>query len=344
MTESYAGTHYPHLREVLDPRYAGLTDGELEEAFAEAFGEGLTLAEYEEFFGGFGRTLEKAAKQVGRVASAVGPGVLQGAMTGSALGPFGALGGAVLGGTGAALQRYGGRQARGVGGLLGGGLNAAGALTGRGPLVSGLGGLASGLLGQGGGRGGPATSALMGLLGRPELARALTALSFGRPASIPVGSRGVPVPAGAFAGLLGALAREAEAEWAESLGEDGAAGYEEAGHDEDLGRLLALLVEAEDTAGADPASGCGCGSHSAPAPGARSESRPYGGTGEYEEFDEGPGFGDPGEYAEYDEHAGYDEHDEYDEYAYDQDGADLGELMADSEEFADRFHDLVHAR
>ncbi|MGW0391691.1 hypothetical protein ACWDYJ_12485 [Streptomyces sp. NPDC003042] len=316
MAESYAGTYYPHLREVLDPRYAGLSDRELEEAFAEAFGESVTPAEYEEFFKGLGRTLSKAAKQVGRVASAVGPGLLQGALTGSALGPFGALGGAVLGATGSALKKYGGRDVRGIGGLLSGALNAAGALTGRGALTSGLLGLAGGLAG---GKGGPATGTLMALLGRPEMARALAALSGGRNASIPVGRQRVPVPANAFAGLLGTLAREAEAEWATGADSD----ESPAGEDQ-AGRLLGLLVRAEQETAAsesyEESGRCGCG---------------HGASGKHEQrrADDGyEGFG------ESEEVEGFEEFTEYAGYAEFDDG------LADSEEFADRFHDLLHAR
>src|SRR5215831_627207 len=103
MTQSFAGTYYPNLREVLDPRFAGLSDSDLESAFEAAFGDSVTLAEYEEFFGGLG----KAFKDVGRFAQQAAPtlatagqGALQGAAAGSALGPWGALGGALIGGTG----------------------------------------------------------------------------------------------------------------------------------------------------------------------------------------------------------------------------------------------------
>ncbi|WP_327257113.1 hypothetical protein [Streptomyces sp. NBC_01244] len=306
MTESFAGTYYPHLREVLDPRYAGLSDGELEEAFSEAFGESVTLAEYEEFFKGFGRTLAKAAKSVGKIASAVGPGLLQGAAAGSALGPFGALGGALLGATGSALKRYGGRGGREIGGLLGGALNTAGALTGRGALTSGL-------LSLAGGRGGPASSTLTALLGRPEMAQALAALRGGRNPSIPVGRGQVPVSAHTFAGLLGTLAKEAEAEWATDTESD------ESTDDQQAGRLLGLLVGAEQEEaeghGSEKPGACGCA---------------HGTAGEYEEA---VGFAEFAEFEEGDETYGFGEFAE----------PDFDDL-ADHEEFAARFHDLVHAR
>ena len=37
------GTYYPQLREVLDPRYAALSDAQLEDAFESAFGEGVAF-------------------------------------------------------------------------------------------------------------------------------------------------------------------------------------------------------------------------------------------------------------------------------------------------------------
>ncbi|MGW2558070.1 hypothetical protein ACWCXB_02255 [Streptomyces sp. NPDC001514] len=236
MPECYAGTYYPHLREVLDSRYAGFSDGELEEAFAEASGENITPAEYEEFFDGLGTALAKVAEPTATFAKAVGPGALRGAAAGSALGPFGALGGALVGAAGSALQqRYGGHDARGIGGVLSGAAGTAGG------SPTGPGALASGLLGLAGGRGGPASAMLMALLRRPETAQALAALGEGRHLLVPVGRQQVPVPAHTFAGLLGALARETEAEWttdAESEEEP------EAG-DERAGRLLGLLVGAE---------------------------------------------------------------------------------------------------
>jgi hypothetical protein len=209
MTQSFAGTYYPNLRDVLDPRFAGLSDAELEEAFETAFGEGVTPAEYEEFFsglgnalGGVGRDIARFARKAAPVAATAAQGALQGAGAGSRLGPYGALGGALLGATGAALQRHGGGTARGVGSTLSGVVGTAGALSG-----GGLGGL----LGRGGGQ--PSAIAnLLGLLRRPEATAALGALARGRNPAIPVGRGATPVPANAFAGLLGALAREAEAE------------------------------------------------------------------------------------------------------------------------------------
>jgi hypothetical protein len=77
-------TYYPHLREVLDPRLGALSDSEIEAVFADALGEDVSPAEYEELFGNLGRAFEKVARDVGRVAASAAPGVLQGAAAGSA--------------------------------------------------------------------------------------------------------------------------------------------------------------------------------------------------------------------------------------------------------------------
>ena len=211
MPESFAGTDYPRLREVLDPRLAALPDTELESAFATAFGEGVTPAEYEEFFGGLGRALQGVAQDVGRFAQQAAPvvasgaqGALRGAAAGSALGPWGILGGALTGAAGSALAQHGTGTARDVGNMLSGVVGTAGSLTGGGGLA--------GLLG-GAGRGAPPAAAnLAGLLRTPQLAQALSGLLGGGNPTVPAGRAGTPVPATAFAGLLSALAREAESE------------------------------------------------------------------------------------------------------------------------------------
>lgn len=220
MSEYDVATFYPHLREVLDDRFAALPDDQLEAAFEAAFGEGITPAEYEEFFGGLAKAFGGAVKDVGRFAQQAAPvlasgaqGALQGAAAGSVAGPWGALGGALLGGVGSALQSHGRGAARDVGSAISGVVNTAGMLTGRGGAAQAGAGMLGSLLGQ---RGGPALSALRGVLGRPEMAQALSALFAGRNPAIPVGAGRTPVPANAFAGLLSALAREAEAE-AESV-------------------------------------------------------------------------------------------------------------------------------
>ena len=67
------------------------------------------------------------------------------------------------------------------------------------------------------------------------MVQALAALLGGQNAAIPAGPSGTPVPANAYAGLLSALAKEAEAEaasWDEATSWDEAAWDEAAGWDE----------------------------------------------------------------------------------------------------------------
>jgi hypothetical protein len=241
-------TFYPNLRANLSPQFAGFSDADLEGMFESAFGEGVSPAEYEEFFGGLGRALSSAASSVGRFAqqnapgiAQIGQGALQGAMAGSAAGPWGAAIGALTGGVGSGLSHYGTGTVRDVGNVMGGMVNTAGALTGRGAMAGGISSLAGGLLGgRGGGAGGissllaslggrsgggGAAGALMGLLGRPETMNALQSLAGGNGGMVPVGARGTPVPANAFAGLIRSLATEAEAESFSGEAGESAPGY-----------------------------------------------------------------------------------------------------------------------
>lgn len=229
-------TRYPNLRLMLTDS-ASLSDAELETVFESAFGEGVSPAEYEEFFGGLGRALSSVAQDVGRfaqraapVAASVAQGALQGAATGSALGPYGAIAGALAGGVGSGLAQHGGGTARQVGQAISGGMNLAGSLTGRGAMAGGvgqlLGGLAGGrggaggavgglgqlLGGLGGGRAGGAAGQLLGLMQNPTVMGAISSLAGGGNGAVRLGRGGPQVPASSFAGLLGALGREAEAE------------------------------------------------------------------------------------------------------------------------------------
>lgn len=239
-------TNYPNLRLVLDEAYASLSDAEIEFMFESAFGEGVTPAEYEEFFGGLAKSFSSVAGDVGRAVQKAGPGLsniaqgaMQGAASGSALGPWGALGGALVGGTGAGLKHYGSGTTRDIGGALGSVVGAAGQLTGRGAMAGTAGSLlgmgqqalagqrpgAGQLLGLGSqllGQRSPAAAQLLGLLGRPEMRQAIGSLAAGRNPGIPLGDTGQRIPAAALAGLLGALGREAEAdmesdEWGENV-------------------------------------------------------------------------------------------------------------------------------
>lgn len=214
-------TRYPNLRQMMDPRLASLTDAELDGLFQDAFGEGVSPEDYEGFFSSLGSALTHAARDVGRfaqravpVASSALSGAAQGAVAGSALGPWGALGGALVGGVGSALSQHGSGTARQVGQALGTGMSVAGSLTGRGA------GGAAGLLGSLGraGSGRDAASQLGTLLQHPAILQALQALSAHGNVAVPLPG-GRQVPAASVARLLGGLAREA-ADEAEGLTED----------------------------------------------------------------------------------------------------------------------------
>jgi len=246
-----AETAYPYLRDALDDRFSALTDAEFDSAFEAAFGDGVTPVEYEEFFSGLGKALSNFAQQAAPVAQSAVQGAITGGAAGARYGPYGALIGALAGGTGSALQQHGTGTARDVGNVLSGVVGTAGALGGGG----GAGGLA-GLLGGAGGASGagqaPATNQLMRVLARPETAQALGALAGGQNPAVPAGPTGTPVPANAFAGLLSALAREAEAEafgWDEPVavpaylvGPGGQLIADPASPDQRSGRLLQLLA------------------------------------------------------------------------------------------------------
>lgn len=208
--------NYPALRECLAPQYADVSAEALDEYMDERFGPGAAaLADdyVEGFFDDVGRAFRKAAPVIGSVAS----GAARGALSGSALGLPGIIGGAVLGGTGSALSRHGrGGTLRGIGQALNTGTQIAGAFSPAGRAGGGL-GAALGALGGQRGAGGSAASRLMSLLQRPELRQALTALSLGPAgrANVPVGAARTPVPTTAITGLLQNLAAQAIDEAAE---------------------------------------------------------------------------------------------------------------------------------
>jgi hypothetical protein len=223
-------TYYPHLREVLDPRFSGLSDSELDSVFESAFGEGITAAEYEEFFGGLGRALGGLAQRAGPVLGSSAQGAISGAAAGSALGPWGALGGALIGGVGSALAQHGRGPARDVGRVIGT-FTGAGAMPAP-PLPVGPAAPGQPVTAAAPVRGAPipvaapgspapaappppATSAISWLgqlLASPAAAQAIAALMQGRGGTVPVGATATPVQASEVVGLMGALAREAEAE------------------------------------------------------------------------------------------------------------------------------------
>src|SRR5437870_3523049 len=113
---------YERLREVLAPEYADLPGGEIESLIHRHLPLGLEAQDYEGIFDQIlsaGKGVGGAIGNVGNQASPyVGPalqGAASGAMAGSALGPWGMLGGALLGATGGALSKSTG-TGRDVGG------------------------------------------------------------------------------------------------------------------------------------------------------------------------------------------------------------------------------------
>lgn len=232
-------TEYPTLREHLAPGFAELSDEQIDALVEQVYGAGITGEDLEGFFdiiksglghvaGAVGDFAQKAAPVVMKAL----PGIAQGAMAGSALGPYGMLAGAIAGGAGSALSQSkdptlrgigqglgtvtqlassvrGGGAAGGIGNLLKGGLSQLG---GGGGTAGGIGGLLQGGLSQLAGGGG-AAGGIGGLLqgGLSQLGGGGGAGgALGGIASLLGGGRppGQPLPAGASANtLLGMLAR-----------------------------------------------------------------------------------------------------------------------------------------
>src|SRR5215467_4112108 len=206
---------FPQIRSALAPEYAELPAEDLAALLAQS---GIRAEAMEGFFDDVGNFFKKAAPVVAQVAGKALPGIISGATTGAALGPWGALGGAVLGGVTSALS--GGKPAapagRGGGPLAsvaGAALPALAGLAGGagGPLGALAGAAAPALAGLVGGQGGNPAGVLLGLLGRPELQQALKSMALGPMGAktVPAGAAGTPVPVSGFANLLGTLASKA---------------------------------------------------------------------------------------------------------------------------------------
>jgi len=218
---------YPNIREYLAPEYASLAAEQVEDLLEK---EGIRAEAMEGFFDDVGKTFSSAAKAVAPVVSKALPGVISGAAAGCALGPWGCLGGALIGGVGSALSSGGGKPAGG-----GGGSSPASAIAGAIPAIAGAaggGGVASGvasalpaiagLVGGGGGAGGsdktnPA-GILLGLLQRPEVLQALMSMALGSAGRKDVSVGGNSVPASAIANLVSTLGSKAFAK-AEAVAE-----------------------------------------------------------------------------------------------------------------------------
>src|SRR5262245_4662694 len=88
---------YPNIRSHLAPDYASLPAEGVE---ALLHRNGIRAEAMEGFFSDVGHAFSSAAKAVAPVVTKALPGVISGATTGCALGPWGCLGGAVVGGLG----------------------------------------------------------------------------------------------------------------------------------------------------------------------------------------------------------------------------------------------------
>jgi len=223
MTES----DFPLFRASLAPEYAGAEVSELDRIAQAIYGSEATAESVEGFFGDIGRGFRSAAGAVGNFAKKAAPMVVNalpaiasGAAGGAALGPWGALAGAVAGGAGSILSQTKNPTARAIGGGLTTATNLASTIRGGGPAgaMGALGSLGGGAM-RGvrlphAGRGGGSANALMGLLGRPELLQSVLggALGqFGRQ-SVPVG--GQQIPTSMLLNALGTLSNRAAHEMA----------------------------------------------------------------------------------------------------------------------------------
>jgi hypothetical protein len=250
-------TEYPTLREHLAPELAELSDEQIDVLVEQFYGVGFTGEDLEGFFdtlkhglGNVAGAVGNFAKKAAPVVTSALPGVAQGAMAGSALGPFGMLAGAIAGGAGSALSRSknpalsgigrglgtatqlasavrGGGAAGGIGSLLQGGLSQLGGGRGGGGLGGALGGIAN-LLGGARPPGqalppGASANTLLGMLARPEVGQALMSAAMGGLGrqSVPMGSSQVGVQSilNAISSLAGRAAGEMAGTESESLPE-----------------------------------------------------------------------------------------------------------------------------
>src|SRR6476469_1991288 len=161
-------TEYPTLREHLAPELAELSDEQIDVLVEQFYGAGFTGEDLEGFFdtlkhglGNVAGAVGNFAKKAAPVVTGALPGVAQGAMAGSALGPFGMLAGAIAGGAGSALSRSKNPALSGIGRGLGTATQLASAV--RGGAAGGIGSLLQGGLSQlGGGRGGGGVGGALG--------------------------------------------------------------------------------------------------------------------------------------------------------------------------------------
>jgi len=238
---------YPLLRASLSPVYAEADLAQLDAIVRQIYGEGACAEDVEGLFDDIGRGLKHAAGAVGHFAQQAAPGMLQGAMAGSALGPWGALAGAVAGGAGSVLSHSRNPTARAIGGGIGTVSNLVSTVRGGGAggALGALGAIGGGARGGGGrnplamltGGGGGGANGLIGMLARPETLQALSSAamgSFGRQA-VPVGGQQVPVHM--LLSALGTLANRSAHEAAE--------------YDESAENIPGFVAEAGEAIGVD---------------------------------------------------------------------------------------------
>jgi hypothetical protein len=237
---------FPILRASLDPRFAQVDPDQLRALVQQVYGPGASPEDVESFFGSIGRGFQQAAGAVGRFAKQALPGIASGAAAGSMLGPWGALGGAIVGGAGSVLAQSRNPTARAIGGGINTAANVVSTVRGGGAggALGALGSIAGGGLGAAGnplaGRQGGGASQLMAMLARPEILGALQSSllgSFGKP-SVSVG--GQPLPTHMLMSALGTVAQRAAHEMAEASGE---AAESVPGFLSEAGEALGLDVE-----------------------------------------------------------------------------------------------------
>lgn len=229
LPEYDANDPYPSLRTALSPDLARLRPEQIEATLAT---QGLNADAMEGFFDDVGHFFKQAAPTVAQVAGKALPGIVSGAATGCALGPWGCLGGALIGGVGSALASGGPSAAHAPGsapsipasviasalpavaGAIGGGGGAGSVIASALPAIAGL---------VGGGSSGPQTApgsagasnpagVLLGLIQRPEVLQSLMSLALGPSGKKDVSVGGTAVPASAVANLISTVASRAFAQ------------------------------------------------------------------------------------------------------------------------------------
>lgn len=255
---------YPWIRSAVREDYAEMCAEDLERVLAR---EGIDAPAMEGFFDDVGNFFKKAAPVVGQVAQRALPGIVSGATTGAALGPWGALGGALIGGVTSALSgggRPGGAPAPARGGGALGAIASAAApaiagLAGSGGPVGAIASAAAPALAGIAGGGNPA-GALLSVLQNPQVLQSLMSLAMGSAGrqTVPVGASQTPVPTSAVANLIGQLGSgafaqaEAVAEPSEALPaylyKEGQLAVDPGAPEQRAARLLEMLSETTYTA------------------------------------------------------------------------------------------------